>query len=1129
MRTRTSTGGVIQTTAKSPYSSIGGNWLILQRAILGLCLVSAVLPAIDLSGRVTSGGRPLPGAVVTARSGTVTQSTSTGEDGTFSLQLGSPPAGTPPGAAAGAVQIEVTLFGFRPLRQTLSAPDAAKPLQLSMELATPRTQNRAAAGAQTPDWLQSLNGQGTESLNTTVAAPASAAPEGAETADSVLVQGSMQQAAADMSGFPGGPGGFGPGMGGQGPGGGPGFGGGPGGGGPGGGGGGFGGGGGGGGRGGGGGGYGGGGFGGGGGRPDFANMSPEDRQKLIAQLRARRGASGPAVFGNNTTNRAQQYRGSAFWSYSNSALDASPYALNGAPVVKPSFYNTGYGASIGGPLPLPGKLASGSFFFINYTGNRGANAHSQFGIVPTEAQRNGDFSSTLVPQTQQTVALFDPTTKAPIAGNILPAAEISSIAGGLLPFIPLPNQPGETQNYRLVSTTPQDTDALNTRINKSAHNNRFDFMLNYQRRSGYNLQPFGFKDITSGYGMNSSLAYNRTFTPHLVLTLTSRYNLNRSDTTPYFANGADISGQLGIEGASTNPLNYGPPNLSFTNFTGLSDANPTLRRVETLTESGGLRYTRGAHAFYMGFDYTRNIWDLLLEQNARGTLFFGGSATAEIGPNGYAVAGTGFDFADFLLGAVQQSTLRSGGYDTYPRSNVMDGYFQDAWNVRKNLTVNLGVRYDYAAPFTEKYGRMANLDIAPGFTAVAPVQPGQPGVPEGMVNPDYNKFSPRLGLAYRPGFKRRTVIRAGFSLFYDNTVYNRIPGWLTAQPPFAESSTFTSAAGNVLTLSDPFTGPANVTITNSYAVDKYLRTPYATTWNFSFEHELPGSLVSSVTYLGTKGTHLLDGIWPNVLSSSATGSAVISNATGFTYYEGVGNSTFNALQLRLNRRLRRDLQYTAYYQWAKAIDDATTIGGAGNTLIQNPDDIAADRGLSSFDHRQTFTFSTLATSPFGPRGLYMKRGDTFLARLLSDYSATANLTLQTGAPLTATVLGTSADISGTGAVGSTRADATGLPINAGPGPFNLLAFTVPAPGQYGTAGRGTIPGPGMISLNATFGRTIYFGESARRTLDFRLSANDVLNHVNINSWGTVVNSASYGLPVAAGSMRTLSLIVRMRF
>jgi hypothetical protein len=1038
-------------------------------------------------------------------------------------------------AATGPVQIEVALFGFGPLKQTFSAEDAAKPLNLNLELVAPRTQGRAGAGAQAPDWMQSLNNQVTESLNTPIAAPVPSAPENGETADSVLVQGSMQQAAADTSGMPGGPGGFGPGMGGQGPGGAPGFGGGGGGGGGfgGGGGGGFGGGGGGGRGGGGGGGFGGGG-GGGGARPDFANMSPEERQKAIAQMRARRGAGGPAVFGNNTTNRRQQYRGSAFWSFSDSALDASPFALNGASIPNPHYTNSGYGASIGGPLPLPAKLASGSFFFINYTGNRGANPYSSFGIVPTAAQRGGDFSSTFVPGTQTPVSLFDPTTKLPIPANILPASEISSIATGLLPFIPLPNQPGATQNYRLLSTTPQDTDALNTRLNKSVRTNRFDFSLNYQRRSGYTLQPFDFKDLTSGYGINSSIGYNRTISPHMVINFSSRLNLNRNETTPYFANGADIAGELGIQGLSQTPLNYGPPNLNFTNFMGLSDSSPSLRRVETLVQSGGLRYTRGKHAFYMGFDYTRNIWDLLLEQNARGTLFFGGSATASIGANGYATPGTGFDFADFLLGSVQQATLRSGGYDTYPRSNAADGYFQDEWSVRKNLTLNLGVRYDYAAPFTEKYGRMDNLDVAPGFAAVAPVVAGGTGpysgqFPASLVEPDFNKFSPRVGIAYRPGFKRRTVIRSGFSLFYDNTVYNRIPGLLTAQPPFAETSTFTSAADNVLTLSDPFTGPANVTIKNTYAVDKYLRTPYATTWNLSIEHELPGSLVSSVTYLGTKGTHMLDGIWPNVLSSGASGSSLINNASGFTYYETVGNSIFNALQLRLNRRLRKGLQYTAYYQWSKSIDDATSIGGAGSTIIQNPNDIEADRGLSSFDHRHVFTFTTLAVSPFGPRGQYMKRGETFGAKLLSDWSATANLTLQTGAPLTATVLGTSADKSGTGAVGATRADATGLPISAGSGPFNLLAFTTPAAGDYGSAGRGTIPGPGSIGLNATFGRTIQFGDSARRSLDIRLSANNILNHVNITSWGTVVNSANYGLPVSAGVMRTLSLVLRVRF
>ena len=610
-----------------------------------------------------------------------------------------------------------------------------------------------------------------------------------------------------------------------------------------------------------------------------------------------------------------------------------------------------------------------------------------------------------------------------------------------------------------------------------------------------------------------------------------RFNLNRNKTTPYFSNGEDIAAKLGIQGASTNPLNYGPPNLSFTNFSSLSDSNPMLRRVETMTGSAGLRYTRGAHAIAMGTDFTRNIWDLLIEQNARGTLFFGGSATAALDASGRAVADTGYDLADFLLGYVQQSTVRSGGYDTYPRSLQADGYLQDEWSIRKNLTLNIGVRYDYAAPFTEKYGRMVNLDIAPGFTAAAPVVAGGTGpysgqFSNGLVNSDFNKFSPRLGIAYRPGTKRRTVIRSGFSLFYDNSIYNRIPGRLTAQPPFAETSTFITGVSDILSLQDPFTGPANATVTNTYAVDKNLRTPYATTWNLSIEHELPGSLVASATYLGTKGTHLDVALWPNRLTAGTTTTA---NASGYTYDTTVGNSIFNAMQLRLNRRLRKGLQWTAYYQWSKSIDDATSIGGAGSTVIQNANDIEADRGLSSFDHRHNFTFSTMAVSPFGPRGQYMKRGDTFVSRLLSDWSATASLTLQTGAPLTATVLGTSADPSGTGAVGSGRADATGAPISAGPGPFNLLAFTVPPAGQYGTAGRNTIPGPGTLSLNATFGRTIQFGDSARRSLDIRLSANNVLNHVNITSWGTVVNSANYGLPAGAGAMRTLSLSLRVRF
>ena len=1098
--------------------------------------LAALLAAGDVTGRVTSAGRPLPGAVVTLHAGTEERTTATDDNGSFSLEL---PAGAP-------VTVDIALFGFRPLKQIIAPADSAKPLNLQLELIPPRVQQNAGAGQRNGEYTQNGGQQSSEALAATSSSSAPASTDAPEAADSVLVQGSIQRAAPDAGGFPGmgmgpdGPGGIGGGA--------PGMGGGPDGGGFGGpGGGGFGGGGGGGGFGGGGGGgrggfgaggQGGRGGGGGQGMPDFRNMSPEEREKFIAQMRQRRGGAGPDVFGNNTAPRRQQYRGGAFWNFGDSALNASPYALNGNSVTKPGYNNSSFGVNIGGPLPLPQKIAKNSTFFLNYTGTRGSNAFSSYGTVPTKAELGGDFSAVVSPRTQQPVSLFYPNSGAPIPGGVIPAAQISPIATALLKaFYPSPNQTGGlVQNYHFTGTTPQDTDSLNTRLNKTIGKNRFDASINYTRRSGYNLNLFDFKDTTSGAGLNASLGYNRTFTPRLVLSLGSRFNLNRNQMTPYWANGANgasvdgvnIATYLGVAGATANPLNFGPPNLSFTNFSGLSDANPSLRRVETFSESGGLRYTRGVHALAFGGDYTRNINNLLVEQNARGTLYFTGNATAGAGAN------TGYDLADFLLGYVHQSSLRSGGYDTYPRQNAFDLYAQDAWNVRKNLSLTIGVRYDFAAPYTEKYNRMANLCIAPGFATVTEVFPGQsaagcPASPAGLVNTDWNKFSPRLGVAYRPGFKRRTVIRAGFSLFYDNSIYGRIPGQLTAQPPFAETLTSLPGVAGGPSLGDPFAGSSAATVKNTAAFNPEIVTPYATTWNFSIEHELPGSFVSSATYLGTKGTHLDVALWPNRLIAGSS-STTTSNASGYSYDNTVGNSIFNALQLRLNRRMRRGLNWSAYYQWEKSLDDATRLGGAGNNVIQNPNDIAADRGLSSFDRRHTFTFQTMAASPFGPRGQYMKRGEGLAAKLLMDWSATANLTLQTGTPLTATVLGTQADSSGTGAIGSVRANATGLPVDTGSGPFNLAAFTTLASGQlFGTAGRGTIPGPGSIGLNATLGRTVYFGESARRSLDFRISANNVLNHPNIAAWSTVVNAATYGLPSSVSGMRTVSLSMRLRF
>jgi hypothetical protein len=137
--------------------------------------------------------------------------------------------------------------------------------------------------------------------------------------------------------------------------------------------------------------------------------------------------------------------------------------------------------------------------------------------------------------------------------------------------------------------------------------------------------------------------------------------------------------------------------------------------------------------------------------------------------------------------------------------------------------------------------------------------------------------------------------------------------------------------------------------------------------------------------------------------------------------------------------------------------------------------------------------------------------------------------MRTGNPLTARVLGNVADAAGTGATGSARASATGLPINAGSGYFNTLAFMLPAAGQYGTAGRSTIPGPGFFMLNAGLGRSIQIGDDSRHRLEARIEANNVLNHPNITGYGTTVNAVNYGLATNAGNMRSMQFLLRFRF
>jgi hypothetical protein len=351
---------------------------------------------------------------------------------------------------------------------------------------------------------------------------------------------------------------------------------------------------------------------------------------------------------------------------------------------------------------------------------------------------------------------------------------------------------------------------------------------------------------------------------------------------------------------------------------------------------------------------------------------------------------------------------------------------------------------------------------------------------------------------------------------------------LSAQPPFADTNTVITSSAAVLTLADAFiTTPPGKTVLNSWAIDRYYRVPYAQTWNFTVQRDLPGQLVLFASYLGTKGTRLDTQLLPN---RAAPGSPLtaeerlqIGNATGFTYEDSDANSIYHSARLTLIRRFRQGASFNIDYVFSKAIDDASTFGGG---LAQNGQDISAERSLSNFDHRHVLNISYVATSPIGHNSRLLA-GHLLAGKLLEDWTLSGAIQAQTGAPLNPKVAGNQSDSAGTGATGTTRPDATGVPIEAGPGYFNTAEFVLPLPGQFGNAGRNTIPGPGLVSLNASFGRGFGLGE--RRVLEFRLDATNVLNHVNITSVGTTINASNYGLPLAAAGMRSVGITIRFRF
>ncbi|HLX45342.1 MAG TPA: TonB-dependent receptor [Bryobacteraceae bacterium] len=1082
------------------------NLLIAGVACAALCFCQ--------SGVVKSEGQPIPGATVKATQGDRILLTLTDETGAFHFD----------GLTPGMWIVEVDMFGFDHARKEAQIPNR---IDFTLQL---RDRSRFANRGQAAE-ANAETSMAEGLLNAASAEPPPTPQASAEASnESLLVNGSLSQGvqttANDIRDFqifgPGGMGGMGPGgmgpggmgqggMGpdgaggppglaaGRGPGGGGGFG--PGG---------FGGGGGG--FGGGGGGFGGGRGGGGGGGGRGGRGMPRDR-------------NGNAAFIGNRNPNNNRITGSLFYTLGNSALNGRPFAVNGIPEPKASYSQNRFGISAGGPLAIP-KLFNWSkvFWFVNYTGNLQRNGIDTALSEPTAQQRVGDFSQT-------SSIIYDPLSGAPFPNNQIPAYRISSIAQGLSAYLPLPNQAvsGINQNYRLIAANPNNAQNLNVRLNTTiTQKDTLALTFNLQKRDTDTFQTFGCCDTLHGQGLNTNFNWRHRFAARSFNNLTLLFNRNTNTTTPFFANGTNVAADLGILGTSPSPLNYGPPSLSFTNFSSLSDTNDSRTAVWSYGFNDTLQLRRGKHNWSFGGGITHFLNNSITDQNGRGSFSFSGLSTAGYA-NGLPISNTGYDYADFLLGLPETTSIRYGDSSLYFRSNGFNAFAMDDYRVATGLTLNLGLRYEYFTPWHEEYGHIANLEIGPNFSSVTPVCAvtvgtcNPLGYPPSLIKGDRNNFGPRLAVAWKPWPRGKLLIRAGYGWYYNPSQYNQFMQRLGAQPPFATVNSATTVLGNPLqqlTLASGLLNTSGKSVTNTYAVALDYHNSYAQTWNVLLQRDLPHRWVGELSYMGTKGTRLDVQEAPNQapLGSSLTAyqRLPIADAGNFTFDDPVGDSIYHAMQVRITRRFQRGISTNFFYTFSKAIDDVA--------LAQDFYDQAAERALSATDHRHAITANWVLASPVDATRGFLSHPE-FLAKALKDWTLSGSLTAQTGAPLTATISG---DRDGTASLAPLRANATGAPIDSGSGYFNLAAFSVPLAGTYGSAGRDTITGPGNFVMNFSLARSINL-HSERRRLEIRFDSTNTFNHVNPSGLVTIVNSAQYGLITSAGQMRQLTATVRLRF
>jgi hypothetical protein len=850
------------------------------------------------------------------------------------------------------------------------------------------------------------------------------------------------------------------------------------------------------------------------------------------------GRAGGGVLNVQTKSGANDYRAVFFEFLRNNAFDARNFF---APT-KPPYKRNQFGTVLSGPIKK-----DRAFFMFNYEGNRIRQTDTALATVPSVKQQAGDFS-------EASKALIDPLTGQAFPGNVIPPDRIDRLGAAMAAYYPAPNRgiTGPTSNnYLSTAKGLWNFDIITSRVDyrvsdKQSIFGRFTWQDSYQVDTGFSkgtqLPNYGtvyFQPI----GRNVALSDTYVFGPNVVNE--ARIGFNRligGLFGQYYQR--DIAKELGLPGVQSeiNPAvgqytSYGLPTINVTGLSAIGGTSAQIRYDNTWHFFDMLAVTQGNHQMKMGGEFRTLMF-----------MFNSGGGS----PNGsFTFDGrySGNPFADMLLGYAAQTSRAIG--DAHSHSHDRQGglFFQDDWKVTRNLTMNLGVRWEVMTPYTDADDAMAVFDPGTGQIVIGgksgpqtfrnPIYPDRTitvpggadlGIPAGLYFTDRNNIAPRFGFAYSPKVAK-IVVRGGFGIFTTPEIPNPQYSYRNSSYPWVIPQTFIgdSKTPNV-TLADPFPDALGNTSITARALDRNWRNGYMEQWNLGIQHPIGTDMVIDIAYAGSAGKKLQGS---RDINQPQPGPGSVASRRPFPSFGSIVqnersiSSNYHSMQVKFERRFSRGLSLVSAYTWSHSIDyQSPNSTGSGGT--QNNYNLRAERGNSPWDIRHRLVNSYSYQLPIGSKKRFFSGASGPVGTLISGWQVAGITTLSTGQSFTPIVSGDIAGIGATSVRPNRVADGTLPREQRTPAHwFDTSAFTIPAAGTFGNAGRNILKAPGTTNWDLTLMKSTALGEQHR--VEFRVEFFNAFNHAAFNIPNATVNSPSFGTLFSSNPARQVQFGLKLYY